>query len=185
MTSTLAGMKMLFKPLRENPHDSKRQILESFSNTINFIDSQCCMNKLPTISNEKGIHRQSQSRWHRANRGLDDCSIIPFFTMILRWYWSAGSREWRKFLIEDVRPFDDRMSNMLKKWQEREKDRLFALRLELLINARPQWRDGFHARFLSSFLLRSSTEWCHQKLERQSCFLIPSSDTGLISDRWC
>jgi hypothetical protein len=82
MTSTLAGMKMLFSPLRENAFASIWRIFELFSNTANFIDLQLAMNDLLMISNENGIHRQSQLSRNAA--GHDDRSITPSFTVILR-----------------------------------------------------------------------------------------------------
>jgi hypothetical protein len=57
MTSTLAGMKILFNPLDENADDSICRIFESFSNETNFSDWHFSMNDLLMISIEDGIHR--------------------------------------------------------------------------------------------------------------------------------
>jgi hypothetical protein len=60
MTSTLAGITILFNSHDENIDDSIPRNFESFSNTTKFIDLQLSMNDLLMISNENGIHRQAQ-----------------------------------------------------------------------------------------------------------------------------
>jgi hypothetical protein len=84
---------MLFNPLHANADDSIRRIFESLSIATNFSDWHLSVNDTLMISTEKGTHRQPQLCSHRAERGLDDCLIIPFFTVTLRRHWFSGSWE--------------------------------------------------------------------------------------------